>query len=284
MLLTIVITMFGLNSMIIGQELPSTAVKKAFKDATYLKESKLLVTLEDDTTSSLSKAIKSAIKEYWTFSEYEFIKSSDAKSYNDKEGYCFFSVFAQSYADSKDNKIHNYAYMIRSAIPDKYNAYYYSYFFLPGHAEKKDGPIKLYNYEYLLPIIVQVMNNQMEYDFKTNGKVPSDYKECRVGERKGLFINYFNNGKTKLPNMKIYICNDNVICEEKIKPYLAKYLKVAETSLFFANIAEITKIIAAQGENTAIFINGDIYSIKNPKMLLSSPFGSIYGECSTFGN
>lgn len=67
----------------------------------------------------------------------------------------------------------------------------------------------------------------------------------------------------------------------KIKQNLAKDLKVDESQIIYAGSDELKKIIAAKADNTALFVNGNVYSLKDIKRIASSQaLQEIYVYCS----
>ena len=220
-----VINSFGqqsksLNSSLEGGASDAYVVKNKYYNANLIKQTTLLVVLDKDTTTSLSKLIIKAIKDNWTFSKYSFISESGLSSYEGKEGYCIFDVYTkilkgEGIVKSKDY-IEGCSYIIRSAMNNKANTDFIAEFKLPCFRDK-DNKLTLLNYEYLLPVIVRTFQDEQDYNYKTDGKVPKDYKE-RIHGTVGGHATYYNEGKIKMLKMKIYVCKEGIKCENKTKP------------------------------------------------------------------
>lgn len=244
-------------------------INDAYEDAKKIKDATLLVVTEDDTASVLSLSIKNAIKEYWTFMEYSFISMAEMEKYKDMDGYYFLTIYGVYREGDKKKKVINYTYTIKAPNSAENSSASEATFCLPGCKSCNDNAIGVYDYSYLIPLIIRYWNNHFEYCYNSEGKTQSDFKTKYSPVNKGTLKTYYNNGLTRIPKMTLYYCNDNIKDTVQFKKDVAKLIDVDEKKIFSASSSKMKTIIEAKGENIGVIVNYDIYSVKEAELLFN---------------
>lgn len=87
-----------------------------FPDKAEIKQfsvSKTCVVLEEDPFSSFNSFIKSAMKEYWTVTPYEFIDGGEFNLRRSKPAYSFIVLTETNYEKDKSNSVYNFINLLQ---------------------------------------------------------------------------------------------------------------------------------------------------------------------------
>ena len=235
-----------------------------YKSAKLAKDTKLMVVL-DETDTAANRILKKSMKKYWTFNNYDFIKSAGYENYLYKDGYSVLvfmrdkSVFAQSHYQIiiGNSKLSAHKNFVLTACAD-------FILMLSMPVSKKPLVMKPHSYTYMIPYMVHLFNEQLT-DLYNDTKKKYHFS---VDNTK-----YIEDADRKLPKMNLLVCNEGVKDEKEAKATLSKKLKIDEAKIKFVSADEIAKAIADKTPNTAIFIEHfafEVFSASDLEQLVAA--------------
>jgi len=232
----------------IGNSFSQNTAKIDYDNAKAVKESKFMVVLNDVETA-IDDSVKSAMKKYWTFCDYDFIKASEYDTYKKEDGYSFMALMSEAF---QGLDINGYAYRIVFDAKKNKNLVsgFVSRVMMPTIKNEKKN-IVLNTYDYLIPYIIKTLQTELDENFKSNGKaVKYNRSKEDMGDDKKI---YRVGGYAKFKKMnQLLLCKDGVKDIEAAKNMVKKIFDVDTSKVSFVSSAEISKAISEKKDNIAI--------------------------------